>query len=179
MFPAVGFQGAFLAYGNHAPTSWQLDLLLGHIVHSWCLSECTLRIFSKIIQPQGLIVCSIYNIIARINKCSTETPPNKDHLAFPMLVQSTRVQFFLKLTHLCHVGIHRKALDEHPCAGFSAIFQFYLYHFVMAKLAHSSIRAKYEHLKFYCEQTDEPGTISYKYFEDYLRCEHLFVCSHR
>ena len=56
---------------------------------------------------------------------------------------------FRKPSKPCYVGIHLIALakcwvllDEYPCARVSVIFQGFLHHFVLAKLATSSIRVK-------------------------------------
>ena len=61
-------------------------------------------------------------------------------------VQSTRMQNLWKASKPCHVGIHWIALHEYSqmstyMPGFQSFFRF-LHHFVLAKLANSSIRVK-------------------------------------
>ena len=61
-------------------------------------------------------------------------------------VKSTRLQRFLKSSKPCHVGIHWIAFAEHSQMSthlprFPSFFRF-LHHFVMTKLATSSIRVK-------------------------------------
>ena len=56
------------------------------------------------------------------------------------------MQKFVKIIQPSHVGIHRKALVEHyqmstHLPGFQSFFRF-LHHFVLAKLATSSVRVK-------------------------------------
>ena len=56
-------------------------------------------------------------------------------------------KYFRKPLKPCHVGIHWKALAEYfhmstICQGFGHFLKVFLHHFVLAKLATSSIRVK-------------------------------------
>ena len=70
------------------------------------------------------------------------TSPNPSN-AEATFVKSTKAQRFLKNNfEPCHVGIHWIPSDEYPCARVSVIFLGFLHHFVLAKLATTSIRVK-------------------------------------
>ena len=61
-------------------------------------------------------------------------------------INPSNAEAFRKPSKPCHVGIHwkthRDLSNEYPCARVSIIFQGFLYHFVLAKLATTSIRVK-------------------------------------
>ena len=67
-------------------------------------------------------------------------PSNAEAYTF---VQSTRTQIFendLNPGMVVLIGkLFLSILDEYPCARVSVIFQFFLHHFALAKLATSSI----------------------------------------
>ena len=75
-----------------------------------------------------------------------------EHLATQLMLRlpSPKAQGpkdFWKQSKPCHVGMHWKALAEYShmgthLLGFQSFFSFFLHHFVLTKLATSSIRVK-------------------------------------
>ena len=63
------------------------------------------------------------------------------------MIRLLLLQRSLKTSKHCHVGIHQLALadnsEEYPCGKVSVIFQGILPHFVMIKLAPSSLKVKH------------------------------------
>ena len=113
-----------------------IHINLFFLCHHWTLYNYKLRFFIRVWCRVGLeeIMVSL-EIVDNLN------PSN----AKATFIQSTRMQRFLKTieTLSCWYSLessHWVLSDEYPFARVSVIFQFFLHHFVLAKLATSSIR---------------------------------------